>query len=98
MKELEAAGQRLRGASAHLAGLVVARKPPDDYAAWALVMDSTLRVEEGAGWFPCELVSPPLAGEQGLRQVEEVVGAVKKLGAAVNGSCGLHVHLGVRAQ
>ena len=39
-----------------------------------------------------ELVSPPLEGEAGLKEVRRVLTALHATGAKVNKSCGLHVH------
>lgn len=44
----------------------------------------------------CEFVSPPLRGAEGLAQVALVLNTIKAMGGAVNKSCGLHVHVGVR--
>jgi hypothetical protein len=41
-----------------------------------------------------EVVSPVLCGEAGLRQVAVVCAWLKSIGAKVNRSCGLHVHVG----
>lgn len=48
----------------------------------------------GASRVACEFVSPVLRGAEGLRQVVEVVAMLNRLGAKVNASCGLHVHVG----
>lgn len=39
-----------------------------------------------------ELVSPPLSGDDGLRQIKTVCEVLNRLGVTVNNSCGLHVH------
>lgn len=39
-----------------------------------------------------ELVSPPLKGDEGLRQLEIACQALNMAGATVNRNCGLHVH------
>lgn len=41
-----------------------------------------------------EVVSPVLKGADGLRQVVEVLGKLRALGARVNQRCGFHVHVG----
>lgn len=43
-----------------------------------------------------ELVSPILSGEDGLHQIEVVCGVLKQVGAKVDRSCGLHVHVDAR--
>lgn len=59
---------------------------------WKIVSDSSVRAnrnQNGSGW---ELVSPILKGRDGLEQIKKVCKALKIAGAAVNRSCGLHVH------
>jgi hypothetical protein len=63
-------------------------------AHWKLTTDSSIRVSRGmSGDMAGELVSPPLSGLQGLRQVMLVCRVMSEAGAKVNGSCGLHVHV-----
>jgi hypothetical protein len=52
---------------------------------WKIVPDDSVR--EGF-----ELVSPPLAGRDGLRQVEIVLSVLNGLDVWTDGACGLHVH------
>jgi len=47
-----------------------------------------------AGRMPCEIVSPILKGEEGVKQLVEVVRLIHAHGGSVNDSCGLHVHVG----
>ncbi len=54
---------------------------------WKLVGDGSL-----SGHNAGELVSPPLRGDEGRRQVELACRALRSVGADVNTSCGLHVH------
>jgi len=54
---------------------------------WKLVQDSSLT---GRNTF--ELVSPPLAGENGLEEIRKACQVLNSLGVTVNSSCGLHVH------
>ena len=54
---------------------------------WKIVSDSSI---QGENTF--ELVSPPLKGADGIRQVETVCAVLHTLGVKVNKSCGLHVH------
>lgn len=55
---------------------------------WKLVTDSSL---QGNDTF--ELVSPILAGEAGLKELEKVCWVLDLCNVKVNDSCGLHVHL-----
>lgn len=61
---------------------------------WKIVPDSSLqvtnRMQPGQSG---ELVSPPLVGEEGIRELRAVVAALKAAGGTVNASCGLHVHV-----
>lgn len=54
---------------------------------WKIVSDSSI---VGSNSF--ELVSPPLAGADGIAQVTTVCQVLQTLGVQVNRSCGLHVH------
>ncbi|KAF5033259.1 putative amidoligase enzyme [anaerobic digester metagenome] len=54
-------------------------------AHWKVVADSS--VPGG-----CEVVSPPLRGEEGLEQVRTAITALDDAGAKISVSCGLHVH------
>lgn len=51
-------------------------------------------IDPGRGGHSCEIVSPILRGPEGLAQVAEVVGTLEAKGHRVNGSCGVHVHVG----
>lgn len=53
---------------------------------WDVKYDGSLR---GNG---LEVVSPPLTGEAGLREIDAACAALNALGATVNPSCGMHVH------
>lgn len=55
---------------------------------WKVVSDGSL----GRGGV--EVVSPPLSGAEGLRQVKIACDALRAAGARVSRRCGLHVHLG----
>jgi hypothetical protein len=61
-------------------------------AHWKVVSDASL-----TGNMAFELVSPILQGEHGLMQVVRVCEALATIGAKVNNSCGLHVHVDGRA-
>lgn len=57
-------------------------------ACWKVVSDGSL----GDYTRGFELVSPPLAGEEGYRQIRVVCEVLNRLGCTVNKNCGLHVH------
>lgn len=59
---------------------------------WTACRDGS--IEGGAGTLACEIVSPILQGADGLRQVVEVVKALRGKGHKVNATCGVHVHVG----
>jgi len=63
-------------------------------STWKIVTDSS--VHAPTGYVGLEIVSPPLS-DDGLSQVETVCRTLIALGAKVNRSCGLHVHIGARA-
>lgn len=52
-------------------------------STWKVITDSS------CGY---ELVSPPLQGREGLKQLSLACEALKKAGAKITKSCGLHVH------
>jgi hypothetical protein len=56
-------------------------------AHWKVVSDGSIRGER-----PFELVSPPMQGEDGLRQIRTVCAVLEALNVKVNRSTGLHVH------
>src|SRR5262245_59804173 len=60
---------------------------------WLADRDPSIRVGV-PGHVPCEFVSPVFKGEEGLRQCLRDVAAIKAMGARVNDSCGLHIHVG----
>ncbi len=60
--------------------------------AWKVITDGSLGVSYDRG---AEFVSPPLRGEEGLRQVEKVCLAIRALGAKITKRCGFHVHVGI---
>jgi hypothetical protein len=59
---------------------------------WKADCDPSIRA--GYGRRACEFVSPIYRGADGLRQLLADVATIKGLGAEVNASCGLHVHVG----
>lgn len=60
---------------------------------WKVVTDGSVA---GNGT-PLEIVSPVLEGEAGLAEARKVCETLTRLGATVNQSCGLHVHVGARS-
>lgn len=68
--------------------------PKFNGACWKAEVDGSIRVRR-VGYEPCEFVSPILKGEAGVKHLIEFVAWLKELGAMVNPSCGLHIHIGV---
>lgn len=60
---------------------------------WMAKSDTSIHPTDGRG-VGCEIVSPILRGEDGVRQVLEVVKTLEEKGHRVNASCGVHVHVG----
>lgn len=62
-------------------------------AGWKAKSDGSIRTTQPnrAG---CEIVSPVLKGQDGLKQVLEVVKALEEKGHKVNATCGVHIHIG----
>ena len=56
--------------------------------SWKVVSDGSLSGGNGM-----EIVSPPMEGEASLQQIATVCRVLNELGATVNRSCGLHVHV-----
>lgn len=59
---------------------------------WKIVTDSSVRADHDR--FAMELVSPILEGEDGIAAIEKVCQILNRIGATVNSSCGVHVHIG----
>jgi hypothetical protein len=59
---------------------------------WTAERDGS--IDDRRGGHQCEIVSPVLRGEAGLRQVAEVLLTLEARGHKVNVSCGVHVHVG----
>lgn len=72
---------RSRGLSVDYVGYSHAVTP----GAWKIVTDGSV-----SGGY--ELVSPPLSGADGRRQVKKACEALQAAGCRINSSCGLHVH------
>jgi hypothetical protein len=62
---------------------------------WRAERDASIHCPQGHE--PCEIVSPVLKGEDGVRQVVQVLAWLKGVGAKVNRSTGFHVHVGWNA-
>lgn len=58
---------------------------------WKVVSDGSLSGGNGM-----EIVSPPMQGEASLQAIATVCRVLNELGATVNRSCGLHVHVEAR--
>lgn len=71
-------------------GIQVAELPN----GWTAEKDTSISTQNG--FFGAEIVSPILKGENGLQEAWDVANWLLELGATVNKSCGLHVHVGVR--
>lgn len=67
--------------------------PSFNGAAWKAEADGSIVVEK-AGHIRAEFVSPILKGEAGVRHLIEFVEFLRAIGASVNRSCGLHIHVG----
>jgi hypothetical protein len=57
---------------------------------WKVTSDGSI-----AGNSPCEVVSPVLAGNDGLREMRTAMMALRETDARVNSSCGAHIHIGI---
>lgn len=60
---------------------------------WKAMRDGSIQAAEW-GSTGVEVVSPVLSGAAGITQVDAMVTRLKAMGAKVNASCGLHVHIG----
>lgn len=61
-------------------------------SGWEAKYDASIQATPGRSG--CEFVSPVLKGAEGVRQVIEVIAQLNEMGAKVNASTGLHVHVG----
>jgi hypothetical protein len=68
------------------------RQIPGLPEGWKSERDCSIRCP--AGHEACEVVSPILKGADGLRQVKQVCDWLNAVGAKVNRSTGMHVHVG----
>lgn len=61
--------------------------------AWKAENDCSIRITKN-GHRACEWVSPVLKGEAGVQHLIEMLEWLRGIGASVNPSCGLHIHVG----
>ena len=66
-----------------------------DGRKWKVVSDGSINVEskDGRACESCELVSPILNYRRDIEGLQELVRKLRRAGAMVNGSCGIHIHL-----
>jgi len=62
---------------------------------WKAERDGSIRVNPGR--MACEFVSPILQGGDGVEHLLQFVDWAKVIGANVNGSCGVHITVGVKS-
>ena len=60
---------------------------------WKAMRDGSIQAAEW-GSTGVEIVSPVLSGAAGITKVDAMVARLQTMGAKVNASCGLHVHIG----
>lgn len=65
---------------------------------WKVVTDGSVHSQGNRSLNGIELVSPVLRGADGRAQVEKVCAALQAMGASINTTCGLHVHIGARSE
>lgn len=65
----------------------------NDRRVWKLMYDGSIRVDGGEA---VELVTPILNYDD-IATLQEIVRKLRKAGAKVNSSCGIHIHIGVGA-
>ena len=69
--------------------------PTFNGAHWKAERDGSIRVNTGR--LPCEFVSPILHGSDGVTHLIDFIKWAKAIGANVNGSCGVHITVGVKS-
>lgn len=60
---------------------------------WKIVRDGSVTSRNTGQGSGLEMVSPILSGTEGLRKLETVLTIMARVGAKVNSTCGLHVHI-----
>jgi hypothetical protein len=68
--------------------------PIPELAGWKADADPSIRTSRRSHQ-ACEFVSPVFQGSAGLKQCLADLAKIRTLGAKVNPSCGLHIHVGV---
>lgn len=61
---------------------------------WKIVRDGSIYAPS-SDYFAMEVVSPPLKGSDGIRQIEAVCQVLEQFEFQVNTTCGFHVHIEV---
>jgi len=61
-----------------------------DHRRWMVEYDSSIRIENGGE--QCEFVTPKCTYED-IETVQECIRALRKAGAKINNSCGMHIHV-----
>lgn len=69
---------------------------PTSRNTYCYTCSNTRKVRNYSVQKTCEVVSPILSGKKGLEQLEYVCKLLKKAGAKVNTTCGLHVHVNAK--
>jgi hypothetical protein len=75
-------------------GTPVANGPAFNGAFWKAELDGSI-LARIPGHTPCEFVSPILKGEAGVAHLIQFVEWLNAIGARVNVTCGLHIHVGL---
>lgn len=75
-------------------GRSIEAAPAFNGAKWNAQHDGSILTS--AGRRDCEFVSPILSGEAGIAHLVQFVEWLNSIGAQVNNSCGLHIHVGLR--
>lgn len=71
-----------------------ARLSDAGFSRWQVVHDGSL--QSAPRFETMEVISPILQGEPGQNELRAVMTLIKAAGCKINGSCGLHIHVGVR--
>lgn len=93
----------LLGTSAtHVGGSYDTYTIPDrEGRRWKVVSDSSISCESRSGRSPSRLyeveVVSPICRYEDIETVQEIVRTLRKAGAKVNGSCGIHIHVDASA-
>jgi hypothetical protein len=63
----------------------------DSRSKWKITTDATVH-GDSTGYYPMELVSPILKGQNGINQIKKVCEVLDQARCKVNSTCGFHVH------